>query len=156
MATSPPNRTKCQNNFDNSCTNRAKEWKVQSGMQWNTNWYANLRKAAKTKLHKQLFGEKLIAHRKSPGSIGNCVEQQVQTVCARGIALMFTTNGIMNKKVYSNMMLFGKTKVFLVVDRNTCFIVNNFAQTNTKTRRSLHRCYGNTLSRERLHEKKTN
>ena len=150
----PPNRINCQNNFDNSCISRAAKWELQSGVQWNFNWYANSRKATKIQLHKQSCWEKLVAHRKSPGGLGNCVEHQIQTVCARGIALMFITNLIMNKNLFCKTTLFSNSTVVLVVDRNKCFIFNNLAQTNTKTRLLLHRCYGNTLRKGRLQKRR--
>ena len=52
------------------------------------------------------------------------------------------------------MTSFSKTMVCLIFDRNKCFIINALAQTNTQTRHPLHRCDGNTLSRERLHKRR--
>ena len=92
LAASPPNQSIGHPFLHISYIKTTKKWDRHPVNLWENVWYANTGKNVRIQMQAQPLWERLVPHRKSPGMIGNLVEQHVKTMSATGIASMFIIN----------------------------------------------------------------
>ena len=103
---------------------------------------ASRRENIRIQIQAQPFWERFIPHRKSPGMIGNLVDQQAKTMGVRGFASVVMISECLNSKERTQVDFLRKLIWIISFVRKMHDTRNIVAQTFKQRRHILHLCNG--------------